>query len=86
MYVLNTSMARWHEALSYKLKLVGLLPSKADPDLWMQDSEDHYEYVTVYSGDLLVFNKDPTSILIGLNTFFPLKGVGEPDFYLGGYV
>ena len=86
IYGLNIFMAMWHEALLYKSNIIVLLPSKVDPDLWMQDSEDHYEYVTVYSGDLLVFNKDPTSILIGLNTFFPLKGVGEPDFYLVGYV
>ena len=79
-------MARWHEALSDKLRLLGFKPSKADPDLWIRDAGDHYEYIAVYSDDLLVFSKQPIAILKGLEALFPLKGVGEPEFYLGGDV
>ena len=86
LYGLKTSMARWHEALSDKLRLLGFRPSKADPDLWMREADDHYEYVAVYSDDLLVFSKQALSILRGLESLFPLKGVGKPEFYLGGDV
>ena len=44
----------------------------------------HWEYIAVYSNDLLVFSKDPVKILRGLETLYPLKGVGKPEFYLGG--
>ena len=86
MAYLKTSMARWHEALSDKLRLLGFRPSKADPDLWMRDAKDHYEYIAVYSDDILVFSKQAISILKGLESLFPLKGVGKPEFYLGGDV
>ena len=62
------------------------MPTKADPDLWIRDAGDHYEYITVYSDDLLVFSKDLVRILRGLKTLCPLKGVGRPEFYLGGDV
>ena len=71
-------MARWHEALSDKLKLIGLCPYKADPDLWMRDVRDHYEYITVYYEDLLLLSKYPTRKIIILNTQFSLKVVVEP--------
>ena len=40
----------------------------------------------MYSDDLLVFRKSPLMILRGLEALFSLKGVGRPDFYLGGDV
>ena len=86
IYGLKTSMGRWHEALSETLRLIGFQPSKADLDLWLRDAGDHYEYVAVYSDDLLVFSKEPTKILRGLEALYPLKGVGRPEFYLGGDV
>ena len=52
----------------------------------MQDTIYHYEYITVYSDDIIVFRKETTGILRGLKILFPLKGVLETDFYLGGYV
>ena len=55
-------MAIWNEALSDKLDLICFRPSKADPYLWMRDYGDHYEYITVYSDDILVFRKDPIVI------------------------
>ena len=58
---------------------------KADPDLWIHDAGDHYEYIAVYSDDLLVFSKHPSVILQGLSAMFPIKG-GKPEFYLGGDV
>ena len=52
----------------------------------MRDAGGHWEYIAVYSDDLLVFSKDPVKILRGLETLYPLKGVGKPEFYLGGDV
>ena len=71
-------MAGWYEVLSFHLKLIWLQPSKADPDLWMKDSEDHYEDITVYSDERFVFIKDTTGIFWGFNTLLPLQVVGYP--------
>jgi len=84
LYGLKSSMSRWREALADKLILIGFTPSKADPDLWIRDAGTHYEYIAVYSDDVLVFSKNPLKILRGLEALFPLKGVGEPEYYLEG--
>ena len=49
----------------------------------MRDDGDQYEYITIYSDDLLVFSKHTTGTVKGLNTLLPLKGVGYPELYLG---
>ena len=35
IYGLKKYMARWHEELSENIKMIGLQPSKSDPDIWM---------------------------------------------------
>ena len=50
----------------------------------MQDGGDQYEYTNVYPDYLLIFIKITTIIMSVLNTLFPLKVVGESEFYLGG--
>ena len=63
---------------------MGFRPSKADFDLWMKKQGDHYEYVATYVDDVLVFSKDPMTILDEIKMVFDLKGVGKPEYYLGG--
>ena len=48
LYGLRSSGARWHDRLYDALSGMGFKPSKADPDIWMRDRGDHYEYVAVY--------------------------------------
>ena len=47
LYGLRTSGARFHEKLSDTLRQEGFVPSLADPDLWIRDADDCYEYVCV---------------------------------------
>ena len=61
-------------------------PSKADSDLWYKDKGDHYEYIARYVDDILVWSKDPMKIMDELKTIYTLKGVGSPEYYLGGNV
>jgi len=84
LYGLRSSAARFHEHLSTRLKTMGFLPSKADPDLWMKDCGDHYEYITRWVDDVLVYGKDPMAVLQELRRDYVLKGVGIPEYYLGG--
>ena len=62
------------------------LPSKADADLWIRRNKDHYEYIAVYVDDLIIAAKEPMKIIDEIKTVggFKLKGVGEPEYYLGG--
>ena len=85
-YGLKSSSARWHEHLAANIRKLNFRPSQADPDLYIREKDGHYEMLAVYSDDLLVFSKDPMAILDQIKKVYTLKGVGEPDYYLGGNV
>ena len=86
LYGLKTSSARFHEHLSEKLRRMGYKPSKADPDLWMTKVGDHYEYIARFVDDIISFSKDPMRVMNELKLDYVMKGVGEPEYYLGGNV
>ena len=86
IYGLRTSSARFHEHLALRIRQLGLSPSKTDPDLYIREVDnDHYEYLATYVDDILVFSKHPMRIINELKKTYMLKGVGEPQYYLGGY-
>ena len=84
LYGLKTSAARWHETLSTTLRTLHYKPSKADSDLWIRNHKTHYEYIAVYVDDLLFVGKNPKLDISEFQKFYTLKGIGTPDFYLGG--
>ena len=86
LYGLQSSAARFHDKLASSLRKMGFKPSKADYDLWMREKEDHYEYIGVYVDDLLVFSRVSMKIIETIRTEYDLKGVGAPEYYLGGDV
>jgi len=86
IYGLRTSSARWHEALSDTLKRMGYAPSYADPNMWIKDAGDHYEYIATWVDDLLVIGHNTMETIEKFKELYPLKGVGKPEYYLGGDV
>ena len=86
LYGLKSSGARFHENLSATLRKLGFTPSKADADLWMKDCGTHYEYLARYVDDILVWSKDPLKIMEELKKTYTLKGIGSPEYFLGGNV
>ena len=52
----------------------------------MQDTGDHYEYITVYSNDIFVFGKYNTGIFRVFNTLFPMNVFVKTELYHGGVV
>lgn len=84
LYGLKSSAARFHEHLSKKLRKLGFAPSAPDANLWMRDCGDHFEYIATYVDDLLVMSRDPIKIIDQLKKEYILKGVGTPEYYLGG--
>ena len=66
---------------------------RADNDVWMRAAVNNqgkrvYEYVLVYSDDLLVCGLDPARILSHVGQHFKLKdgSVGPPTRYLGAEI
>ena len=86
LYGLRTSGARFHERLADILRDMGFKPCKTDPDLWMRDAGDVWEYVCVYVDDLMAIMKEPEKFFQSLAEDYnlKLKGVGEPTHHLGG--
>jgi len=86
-YGLKTSAARFHEHLATKLRKMGFKPSRADSDLWMRhDGKGNYEYLATYIDDIAVFSKNPMAIIHELQKDYVLKGIGKPEYYLGGNI
>ena len=85
LYGLISSGLRWSERFSEVLISMGFFASKAEPQIWMRDMGDHYEYIAVYVDDLLICSKDPQAIVDTLTNDhkFKLKGTGPIDFHLG---
>ena len=86
IYGLKSSSARFHEHFSVALRKLGYRPSKADPDLWIKQVDDHYEYIARYVDDVIVFSKNPLFIINELKKTYIMKDVGKPQYYLGGDV
>jgi hypothetical protein len=80
LYGLKSSAARFHEHLSIALKKQGFCPSKADFDLWYCKHDGHYKCIARYVNDLIVFSKDPMSIMADLEKLYILKQVGTPQY------
>ena len=84
-YGLKTSGLRWHERFAAVLRDMGFVPCYADPDVWMRDKGDHYEYIGVYVNDLCICSKDAGGLLeLLMNKYkFGLKGSGPMTYHLG---
>ena len=61
------------------------MPFKVDSDVWMRSNGDTYEYVAIYTDDLLCAMKDPTSYLDHLIKVlhYNLNGDEPLSFHLG---
>ena len=86
LYGLRSSGARFHDKQHDTLTDMGFRPSYADPDLWIRDAGDCYEYICVYVDDLMAILKDPQHFFDLLTSKYKylLKGVGDPEYHLGG--
>ena len=84
IYGLRTSAARFWEHLAHQLKLLGFSNSKADHCLWYRKMDDHYEYIATWVDDVLHWSRDPMTVMNELKKVYTLKGLGIPEYYLGG--
>jgi hypothetical protein len=85
LYGLKSSGRRWHERLGEVMRSMGWERSKAEPDIWMKNVGELWEYVGVYVDDLIIASKNPQEILDILTDthHFKLKGSGPISYHLG---
>ena len=73
---------------------MGFESCKADPDVWMrpgikEDGTKHWEYVLLYTDDILAIMVDPEKFLrneFGIRFTLKEKSIGKPTQYLGNKV
>jgi hypothetical protein len=62
-------------------------PARPIQIFWMKKTADgHYEYIANYVDDVISFSKDPLKVIEEIHKDYMLKGVGEPEYYLGGNI
>jgi hypothetical protein len=90
LYGLKSSGAAYRNHLASYIRLFDFRSCLADPDVWYpiakkDNEEEFYEYLLVYTDDLLAVATNPKAILDNVNLFFHLKleSVGHPNIYLG---
>ena len=67
------------------LRREGFVPCKAEPDIWMCQNGNQYEYVAVYMDDIVFTVNDPYSFIqiFREKYHFKIEEVGPLGFYLG---
>jgi preprotein translocase subunit Sss1 len=90
LYGLKSAGAAFRNHLASCLGHLGYESSKGDPDVWIRaatkpSKEEYYEYLFVYTDDILAIGIDPSNVLTRLNKYFALKpdSIHPPDDYLG---
>jgi Reverse transcriptase (RNA-dependent DNA polymerase) len=78
LYGLKSSGARWHDHMAQTLRDLAYKTCVADHDVWMKPivkptGEEYWEYVLIYSDDILVVSHDPKAVMNGLTKAYTLK-------------
>ena len=90
LYGLRSSGAAFHAHLAETLYDIGLVPTRANPDVWRrpavkEDGYEYYEYVLCYVDDILAISHITKDALKAVQAIYKLKDdkIEPPDMYLG---
>ena len=87
LYGLKSSGKRWAEVIHGILMDTKVLPSKADPCIWLMKAPNLrcYEYITVNVDDLCIAAESPSAIIQIFKSKYHLKvkGDGKLTYHLG---
>jgi hypothetical protein len=93
LYGLKSSGFAWRSHLAETLRGYDFTMCYADNDVWMRPAEKadgtkYYEYVLVYTDDILVLSMNPKDILAYLDQHYLIKpdSIGPPTRYLGSRI
>jgi hypothetical protein len=90
LYGLKSAGALFRNHLSSCLGHLGYESTRGDPDVWIcaatkASTEEYYEYLIVYTDDILAIGIDTNNVLTRLIKYFALKpdSIHPPDDCLG---
>lgn len=93
LYGLKSSGFAWRSHLAETLRSCDFTMCYADNDVWMRPAEKadgtkYYEYVLVYTDDILVVSMNPKEIMAMLDQHYLIKpeSIGPPTRYLGAKI
>jgi Reverse transcriptase (RNA-dependent DNA polymerase) len=93
LYGFKTSGYAWRIHLAATLRELNFDMCVADNDVWFRkalktNKDEYYEYVLVYTNDILAISEKPLDILTCLDQHYILKpgSIGRPTQYLGAQV
>jgi hypothetical protein len=93
LYGLKSSGYAWRSHLAETLRAYDFTMCYADNDVWMKpavraDGTKYYEYVLIYTDDILAVSMNPRQILSYLDQHYLLKpeSIGRPTRYLGAKI
>jgi hypothetical protein len=90
LYGLKSSRAHWHDHMAQMLRDMGDVTCVANHNVWMKakvrpTSDKYWEYILIYSDNILVMSHEPQMVMQGLMKAYTLKegSVTKPKTYLG---
>ena len=93
LYGASSSAASWRDAISRVIEALGFKMCRADNDVWYRpatkaDGLEVYEYVLVYSDDLIMIGLKPEEIAVQISQHYKFKDNlwEKPKQYLGSNV
>jgi hypothetical protein len=93
LYGLKSSGACWHDHMAQTLRDMGYVTCVANHNVWMKakvkpTSDEYWEYILIYSDNILVMSHEPQMVMLGLMKAYTLKegSVAKPKSYLGADV
>ena len=94
LYGGKSANADYWRHVRHAMNKLGFQSCKADPDVWFlpstkSDGTDYYQYVLIYTDDILAIMEEPERLLRDeLGNVFTLKekSIGLPTQYLGNKV
>ena len=93
LYGLKSACAAFRAYMSDKLDDLGFKSLVADPDVWMRslvkpDEEEYYEYILMYTDDILEISMQPRYVIKDIKQRFKFKNdkVKEPSSYLSTHL
>ena len=93
LYGLKSSGFAWRSHLAETLRTCEFTMCYADNDVWMRpavkaDGTKYYEYVLIYTDDILAISMNPKEIMAMLDQHYLIKpeSIGPPTRYLGAKI
>ena len=77
LYGLAGSARAFADFLADTLLRMGFTPSRADPDLWLKESENGFDFIASHVDDIIVASKNPQEFISQIEQEYALRNPNE---------